>query len=698
MTLDGKGGYSLLSMEEGDPCPQTHFWCGPGYCLPLYVRCNGVDDCPGRQDETGCEDYGCPDFYRCRASKVCLHPEHVCDGVYHCPQQDDELLCDLACPAECHCQGLAFICPTDFPVADFPSVRFVDASGSHMKPSDFVHNFYLVHLRLSKCHLKSMQSLALPNLRTFDISHNFLTSVELDTFLSFVNLKVLDLANNPLTMLIAGDPSLVHPRLKTLSLSSTLLTTLNSTVFHHFPDMKNLNLSSTPLSTITEEGFSGMAEVEILDLRRSQLTRYPSDLLKDLADLKLLYADDFKLCCRETLPAGFDLENCHAPSDDIASCEDLLRSDVYRVFLWLFALLAVLGNCGSFFARFYLQSESFHSSFNVLVTNLSVADFVMGVYLTIIGVADRVYRGQYIWYVDTWRNSVTCQIAGFLSLLSSEVSAFFICLITLDRFLVLRFPFSRLHFCKKSAMAASLVAWLIGLALAAVPLLPMTSDWNFYSQTGICIPLPFARRTKFAGYSYSFGVMMVLNLVLFVLIAVGQVFIYCAVRAQSSAARAKKKASRDAAIARRLTTIVLSDFLCWFPIGLLGVMSSLGTSIPVDVKVGVAIFVLPFNSALNPFLYTFNIVMEKRRKAAEARLLARIESRHLTELSRIDGRLPAQMPITKETALNQIEGWLGVRVLTMSDLAARFDMMPKMNDTEASPPPPSATSAINNVL
>nr|KAG5705763.1 hypothetical protein BaRGS_027422 [Batillaria attramentaria] len=82
--------------------------------------------------------------------------------------------------------------------------------------------------------------------------------------------------------------------------------------------------------------------------------------------------------------------------------------------------------------------------------------------------------------------------------------------------------------------------------------------------------------------------------------------------------------NQDATIARRLTTIVLSDFLCWFPIGLLGLLASTGTPISSEVNIGMAIFVLPFNSALNPFLYTFNVFMEKRRKAAEARLLQQL--------------------------------------------------------------------------
>ena len=79
--------------------------------------------------------------------------------------------------------------------------------------------------------------------------------------------------------------------------------------------------------------------------------------------------------------------------------------------------------------------------------------------------------------------------------MSTEVSAFIICLITLDRFLALRFPFSSLHFSRSSALVASATVWMVGVALATVPLLPLTSHWEFYSQTGICIPLPVNKST-----------------------------------------------------------------------------------------------------------------------------------------------------------------------------------------------------------
>jgi leucine-rich repeat-containing G protein-coupled receptor 8 len=81
--------------------------------------------------------------------------------------------------------------------------------------------------------------------------------------------------------------------------------------------------------------------------------------------------------------------------------------------------------------------------FIVFVTHLAVADLLMGVYL---GVADLVYKGSYPWNEVRWRGSVMCTVAGVLSFVSCEVSAQIIVLITLDRFLVMKFPFSQLRF------------------------------------------------------------------------------------------------------------------------------------------------------------------------------------------------------------------------------------------------------------
>lgn len=64
----------------------------------------------------------------------------------------------------------------------------------------------------------------------------------------------------------------------------------------------------------------------------------------------------------------------------------------------------------------------------------------MGLYLLIIATVDVYYRGQYFLYDDYWRNSVLCQLAGFISTLSSELSVLTLTVITLDRFISISCP------------------------------------------------------------------------------------------------------------------------------------------------------------------------------------------------------------------------------------------------------------------
>ncbi|XP_025083267.1 low-density lipoprotein receptor-related protein 2-like [Pomacea canaliculata] len=204
--IDSEGvlrGVKPLITTSEPLCPETHFQC-PGvdiYCLPVYVRCNGVFDCPGKQDETACDTYTCPGYYRCRSSHVCLHPDHVCDGWSQCPEGDDELLCGFSCPDTCVCHGLAFTCTARFAASSYLELRYLDASGSGMTPRDVVNNTMIVYLSFNNCSISVLGEMYFVNLQILELRDNYITSFSSSIFEKLHNLRSLRLAGRKISHL-----------------------------------------------------------------------------------------------------------------------------------------------------------------------------------------------------------------------------------------------------------------------------------------------------------------------------------------------------------------------------------------------------------------------------------------------------------------------------------------------------------------
>ena len=545
----------------------------------------------------------------------------------HCPHHDDELLCDLGCPDGCRCLGAEFVCPLAFHPDQFPYLRYLDASQSRIPLTRLSSNSLLISLRLSQCDLVEVAGLNLPNLRTLDVSDNKLVNIKMENICPLQNLQQLRVSHNPLISVTKSDSNCSLESMESIEMTHTDMMFFNGSFLYVFPYLKTLNVSHNSLSTVTHEGLGGVKKLEVFDARHSPIHTFPTGLFEDLSNLATVYVDNYRLCCSEILPQHVGAR-CFAPTDELSSCKELLRSNTYRIFLWGFSVLALVGNGGSLIFRLFWQKNPAVCGFNIFVINLCLADFIMGVYLAMIGSADALFKGEYLRQEMAWKSSVFCKAAGVLSFLSSEVSALVICLITLDRFVSLRFPFSQLRFRPQSAWAACVAVWLVGGVIAFIPLLPFTWHWDFFGQTSICIPLPITR-IQFPGWRYAFGVMIVFNFALFLLIAAGQAVIYWSIRAMSLNSDSSNIKSRDIVIARRLAAVVLSDFCCWFPIGILGLLASQGVPVPSEVNVAIAIFVMPLNSALNPFLYTLNTVLEKSKRAREEQILKLLKLRAL---------------------------------------------------------------------
>ena len=638
VTLDGYGMVERTVTAERT-CPETHVMCPKGLCIPSVLVGNGEHDCPFpvAADERHDYENPCPGYYRCyRTPSICLHPDYVCDGVYHCPRKDDERFCNLTCPPGCTCEALHYTCNQTFNPQRHWFVRYLDISHVSQPALDLNTLFSLWFLNLSSC---DFNDASLPRavlsvfLRVLDVSFNRLISSRSVGSNAFW-LTHLNLSGNPLVTHLSRDYA--------------------ATLVFIPRELLSLSLAGTTIQRMDRQAFEPFTSLKYLDISGNRVTRFESGIFDGLESLKRLKADSQRLCCVYARQYPQIKITCDAPEDELSSCEDLLRSYFLRVTLWLQSLMAVVGNVGVFVFRVFIESHTTSSSFRVLVANLCVADLLMGVYMILIGAADARYTGQFLWEKDAWTESDQCKAAGFLALLSSEVSAFIICLITVDRFLLLRFPFRpHSHLTCRSAMLACAAAWTIGVLLALVPLLPFTQHWEFYSQTSICLPLPITRQ-QFPGQTYSFSIFIGLNFALFLLIGAGQLSIYRAVHNTPMAGRTQNH-QQDAAVARRLFLVVFTDFCCWFPVGVMGLLAARGTPIPGEVNVVTAVFVLPLNSALNPFLYTLNTVLERRVNRKEQERMQNMMNKLQTELSTWPYDKLAQLVRCGETAMRHCQ-------------------------------------------
>ena len=332
--------------------------------------------------------------------------------------------------------------------------------------------------------------------------------------------------------------------------------------------LETLELSRNIIDHFEDSAFNGLT-VDSLVMTDTDIRVFQQEMFTGVVIANSLITDAYVFCCIR--PVGLPEENCYPHKDEFSSCADLMRNDVLRVLLWLIGIFSLLGNGASLIYRFIFDRKRLKLGYGVFVLNLAVADFLMGIYLIIIASADVAYRGIYIYNDRAWRNSAWCKMAGMLSTMSSEASVFFICLITIDRILVIKFPFGQVRFTPRLSKLASGLAWAIAALIAVLPFaIKSYFNDNFYSKSGVCLALPLTRDRP-PGWAYAICIFIGFNFVTFLAIAFGQWIIYRTINKATAKVRSFSTGrAHDLRVSRNLLLVASTNFMCWFPIGILG--------------------------------------------------------------------------------------------------------------------------------
>ncbi|XP_062611991.1 G-protein coupled receptor GRL101-like [Saccostrea cucullata] len=467
-----------------------------------------------------------------------------------------------------------------------------------------------------------------------DLSHNFLTKWHMTSIVQIVHLQgnllesinctfdfkrsesylqYLDLSFNYLSE-IKEDDFIDFPNILYLKLRNNRISDIHENAFSVISKIIYLDLSNNNLRLLTQKHFLILSSLQYLYLHKNKI-KILDGMFDGLLGIQYLQVESFTLCCAK--PKTEHKSVCSAPVNEISSCSNLIDTPLLRIIIWYMALFSVFGNLFGLLYRFLVLQKKKITSFDIYSMNLGLADFLMGVYLYIIAIADLIFNGQYAFEDESWRHTPQCTFAGVLATTSSEASALFVLIITIDRILVIRFPFSILEKNRLTAKVVSLLVWTVSLLLSLLPLFGNQYFDDYYSSSGICISLPLSVLRK-PGWEYSMVIFVGANFIIFIAILVGQFIIFIDVVRMRKRVNLKctSQKKREISLAKTLIMVAVTDMLCWIPIGVIGFLTFVGIDVTTKAYAWVIVVVLPINSALNPIIYTFSAILRHRFQKA----------------------------------------------------------------------------------
>ena len=480
-------------------------------------------------------------------------------------------------------------------------------------------------------------------IRLLDVEKNMLVTIPHTLFRNLTFLELIILSGNQLKKLNTGlFQGFIH--LTALHLDSNKFTSFDFDTLKGAINLNELSLNNNTIYSIAN--IPNGSHLEYLNLRQNPLTGITSQTLQLLSKEADLYVSQHEIC------------ECYAPNRDRCSaankrspyltCNRLMSDRVLLAMMWLIGLGAFGGNIFVLIWRKKVTQKNKVQDF--LLNNLAMADFLMGLYMIGIASAD-IYFGNYFpMQSETWRSGITCKILGSISITSSEASVFFVTLISFDRFLSIRFPYSIRKFGRKSIALVVTIVWIISLTLGVVPSVLSGINFKFYDNSHVCIGLPLALTknydtseqtqviviqetagyrvrserylftTKFkgevTGMYFSSAVFLGLNCLCYLFIVACYFEIVRAVQRSSKESGRTREMKEQIRLTLRVGMIVATDFLCWFPVIILGILVQTRVlTLPPSVYAWCVTFVLPFNSAINPFLYTISDIISNHNKA-----------------------------------------------------------------------------------
>ena len=366
-----------------------------------------------------------------------------------------------------------------------------------------------------------------------------------------------------------------------------------------------------------------------------------------------------------------DENNCSTAtiiSSIFSSNTEMIANLAIKSSFWIIGILVMIGNSYVIIKRIvFLKTQQTLDSISFqhfLILNISIADFIMGIYLITVASYDVSFSGFYGEVDHEWRSSLKCSVIGSLAVISSETSCFLMVVLTGFRLKNITQPVESLNASMRPWKLCIVLAWLFSFFLGIVPMLPQTCQYFFhsfsysspfqngtwystnlqqfacrlsalshktiqftgnkfqsvetfvagsfpndasvkvfgyYGETSVCMPRFYVAYGE-SSWEFTLAI-MTLNFLSFIFIAVSYLIIYKHSTSSSAKLGTKRPNNQAATMQKRIARIIATDFCCWIPICVMAFVR-LGVEFS-DIAYQIsAVLLLPINSAMNPILFS----------------------------------------------------------------------------------------------
>lgn len=290
---------------------------------------------------------------------------------------------------------------------------------------------------------------------------------------------------------------------------------------------------------------------------------------------------------------------CYPQPNPLTPCDNLLDPWPIRVTIWAVWVLTLLGNIAVLFIMIAARQKMDVSQFFICV--LAFSNTLLGIYLAFIAMVDIRTLGDRSFYQSAleWQKGSGCQTAGFLAIFSSQLSVYILVILTIERLYhvvtTVTAPYPKES--KRLSLAGVLIT--VGIIYASIlAVLPLNGmGVNAYDEVAICLPfvskMPEDRNYILA--ILSLNMLGILIVVIAFVIVFGYVF-------RPSLSRQKRWEIFTSTT--KLSLLMVTTFLCWFPIGVVGYSSLLQEPmINAEEAKYFIVFVFPVNALFSPIIY-----------------------------------------------------------------------------------------------